>query len=82
MGGGGGPPAQTLIRAAEIGKTEGLNFVYAGNVPGRIGTLENTYCPSCKTLLIERVGFEVLANRLGPDGTCPTCNARLPGVWS
>jgi pyruvate formate lyase activating enzyme len=78
----GWTPAQTLIRAAEIGKTEGLNFVYAGNVPGRIGTLENTYCPSCKTLLIERVGFEVLANRLGPDGTCPKCSARIPGVWS
>ncbi|MBI4735108.1 MAG: radical SAM protein, partial [candidate division NC10 bacterium] len=75
-------PAQTLLRAVEIGKTEGLNFVYAGNVPGRVGTLENTYCPSCKTLLIERIGFQVLANRLGPDGTCPTCTTRIPGVWS
>ena len=78
----GWTPAKTLLRGVEIGKTEGLNYVYAGNVPGRVGTLENTYCPSCKTLLIERVGFEVLANRLGPDGTCPKCTARIPGVWS
>jgi pyruvate formate lyase activating enzyme len=56
--------------------------VYAGNVPGRTGSLENTYCPACKTLLIERVGFQVLANHLKADGACPKCSARIPGVWS
>src|SRR5436309_9345051 len=28
-------PVRTLLRAAEIGKTAGLNFIYAGNLPGR-----------------------------------------------
>jgi pyruvate formate lyase activating enzyme len=78
----GWTPAQTLHRAAQIGQDEGLHFVYAGNIPGRVGSLENTYCPSCKALLIERVGFRVLANHLKDDGACPACGARIPGVWS
>ena len=40
-------PAGTLFRAAEIGKTAGLNFIYAGNLPGRVRNWENTYCPAC-----------------------------------
>jgi len=78
----GWTPAKALMRAAEIGQAEGLNFVYAGNIPGRTGSLENTYCPTCKAPLIERVGFQVRANRLGRDGACPKCRTRIPGVWS
>jgi pyruvate formate lyase activating enzyme len=73
--------AATLTRAAAIGRSEGLHFVYAGNAPGRTGSLENTHCPTCATLLIERVGFRVLANHLAA-GTCPRCHTRIPGVWS
>jgi len=78
----GWTPAKALKRAAEIGQAEGLHFVYAGNIPGRTGSLENTYCPACKAPLIERTGFQVRANRLGPDGACPECRRRIPGVWS
>jgi pyruvate formate lyase activating enzyme len=77
----GRTPVDTLMRAAEIGRTAGLHFVYAGNVPGRT-QLENTYCPQCKTLLVERVGFHVRANRVQPEGTCPDCHAAIPGRWS
>jgi pyruvate formate lyase activating enzyme len=70
----------TLIRAAEIGKTEGLNFVYAGNLPGFVGNWENTYCPSCNDLLVERHGFRVLRMRLTTDN-CPKCSRLIPGVW-
>jgi AmmeMemoRadiSam system radical SAM enzyme len=73
--------ARTLVRAAEIGTMEGLRFVYAGNLPGRLGHWENTYCPGCHSLLVERVGFRVLKNRL-PDGVCPDCRRVIPGVWS
>ncbi len=73
-------PARTLVRAAEIGKEAGLRFVYAGNLPGMTEELENTTCPSCGELLIERVGFRVLANRL-TNGACPACTAPVPGVW-
>jgi len=73
--------AATLIRAAEIGMTEGLRFVYAGNLPGRVGPFENTYCPRCRTLLIERTGYRIVTDRLTPNGVCPTCGAKIPGVW-
>lgn len=74
-------PAETLIRAAEIGRAAGLHFVYAGNVPGGVGNYENTYCPSCNTLLIERRGFVVRKNLL-VNGACPQCSTGIPGVWS
>ncbi|MEN3335964.1 MAG: pyruvate formate lyase activating enzyme [Blastocatellia bacterium] len=71
---------ETLIRAAEIGYAADLKFVYAGNLPGRVGRHENTYCPSCKAMLIERYGFRVLKNRLS-GGACPDCQAKIPGRW-
>src|SRR6185369_10014544 len=70
----------TLLRAAEIGASEGLRFVYAGNIPGHVRNWENTYCPGCGALLVERRGFRVLKNRI-PDGTCPSCARSIPGFW-
>jgi pyruvate formate lyase activating enzyme len=78
----GATPVETLLRAAEIGRAEGLRFVYAGNLPGGVGDLENTYCPSCRSLLVRRWGFRVLENRVSDAGTCPDCAAEIPGVWS
>src|SRR5213594_3836097 len=37
----------TLLRAAAIGRRAGLRHVYAGNLPGHVGDLENTRCPDC-----------------------------------
>jgi pyruvate formate lyase activating enzyme len=71
----------TLLRAAEIGAREGLRFVYAGNLPGRVGRWENTWCPGCGELLIERQGFRVLSNRVA-DGHCPKCARAIPGFWN
>jgi pyruvate formate lyase activating enzyme len=76
----GPTPAATLIRAAEIGTEEGLRYVYAGNLPGRVGPWENTRCPECRATVIERSGFRVVANRLR-DGCCPECGAPIPGRW-
>ena len=70
----------TLLRAAEIGAAEGLRFVYAGNLPGQVGKWENTYCPGCGELLVERYGFRVLRDRV-PDGHCPRCRRLIPGFW-
>jgi pyruvate formate lyase activating enzyme len=74
--------SQTLVRAARIGKAAGLRFVYAGNMPGRTGELENTYCPNCHELLVERVGFHVVAYRLTSRGSCPSCGVAIPGRWA
>jgi pyruvate formate lyase activating enzyme len=73
--------SSALVRAAEIGKNEGLRFVYAGNLAGQLATLENTYCPSCNALLVERHGFRVLSTTI-VDGSCPQCRTAIPGVWS
>ena len=74
-------PAETLVRAARIGHSAGLHFVYAGNSPGQTGDLENTICPRCGNTVIERFGFRVLRNRLSSAGQCPDCGAGVPGIW-
>ncbi len=73
---------ETLLRAAEIGSEAGLRYVYAGNLPGRVGEWEETRCPNCQTALIRRSGFRVLENRLAATGgTCPHCGTGIAGVW-
>ncbi len=73
--------AAALLRAAEIGQEAGLRYVYAGNMPGRVGEYEHTYCPTCRTPVIRRVGYLILEYRLTAQGTCPQCGTRIPGVW-
>ncbi len=73
---------RTLKRAAEIGKAAGLKFVYAGNLPGQVGELESTHCPSCSGLLIQRRGYHILKYRLTPGGACPECQTVIPGRWA
>ncbi len=75
-------PARTLVGAVEVGRAEGLHFVYGGNVAGEVRDLENTYCPSCHALLVERRGFRVLRNELAGDGRCPSCRTAIPGLWT
>ncbi len=72
-------PIETLRRAREIGLEEGLHYVYTGNVPGDEG--ENTYCPTCKKLLIRRYGYAVLENVLKSGGFCPYDGTKIPGIW-
>jgi pyruvate formate lyase activating enzyme len=71
---------ETLLRATEIGRNAGLKFVYAGNLPGRVGDAENTRCPNCRAALVERYGFRVLKNRVR-NGACPGCGTKIPGRW-
>lgn len=72
----------TLWRAAEIGREEGLRYVYAGNRPGAVGNWENTYCPQCGALLVRRWGFRVQENHVTPSGKCPQCGTAIAGIWS
>ena len=73
-------PISTLVRASEIGYQAGLHFVYAGNIPGRVGSFENTYCPGCKALLVERAGYRILQNNLR-GSHCLRCHQEMPGLW-
>ena len=77
----GRTPLETLLRATEIGVEAGLNYVYAGNLPGQTRNWEDTRCPACQTVLIKRRGFMVTANRLS-DGACPECGQKIPGIWA
>jgi pyruvate formate lyase activating enzyme len=74
-------PVKTLERAAAIGRTAGLRYVYAGNRPGEVGDLEDTHCPECHRTLVRRIGFHVLENRITKDSACPDCGAGIPGRW-
>src|SRR5262249_39118226 len=59
----------------------GLRYIYAGNLPGQVGELENTYCPNCDELLIERYGYLITGYYLTSNGSCPSCGTTIPGRW-
>jgi pyruvate formate lyase activating enzyme len=71
----------TITKACEIGREAGLRYCYAGNLPGRVGDWENTRCPNCQELLVERSGFTVHQYRLTDSGQCPKCQAFIAGQW-
>jgi len=73
---------EDLLRAAGIGRQAGLRYIYAGNLPGMIGDLEDTHCPHCGETLISRYGYFIRDYRLTPDGRCPRCAAQIPGRWA
>ncbi len=66
-------PAETLKAAWQIGKQAGLKHVYTGNLPGL--PYEDTFCPSCRTLAIDRTGYSV--SRHDKSGKCPKCGEDL-----
>jgi pyruvate formate lyase activating enzyme len=73
---------EMLAKAAAIGHAAGLRYVYAGNLPGEVGDLENTRCASCGETLIARYGYYIRDYKISPDGRCPACRAAVPGRWS
>jgi pyruvate formate lyase activating enzyme len=72
---------EMLMRAAAIARESGLKYVYAGNIPGRVGDLEDTRCHQCSAVLIERYGYHIRSYRLTPAGACPECGTSIPGRW-
>ena len=74
--------AKDLLRAVQFGRDAGLRFIYAGNMPGRVGDLEDTHCSSCHETLVSRYGYLIRKYNLTPDGACPRCATKVPGRWS
>ena len=74
--------ADMLLAAADIGRRNGLRFVYAGNLPGEVGDLEDTHCSQCHALLVARYGYYIREYHITSDGRCPSCRASVPGRWS
>jgi pyruvate formate lyase activating enzyme len=71
-------PVSVLRKARAIGLNAGLKYVYEGNVPGEGG--ESTYCHSCGILLVRRTGFYLDSVEIR-DSKCPSCGAKIDGVW-
>jgi len=69
----------TLKRAREIALKTGLKYVYVGNIAA--DEQNNTYCPECKSLLIERGYMNVIKNKIKKE-SCFNCGARIAGVWN
>ncbi|MBL5981485.1 hypothetical protein NAAC61_05140 [Petrotoga sp. 8T1HF07.NaAc.6.1] len=63
-----------LERTYELAKKY-LNFVYLGNILS--STYENTYCPDCGTLLIQRKGYDIKIENLNENGECKNCGRKI-----
>jgi pyruvate formate lyase activating enzyme len=71
-------PVSTLEKAREAALAAGLEYVYIGNIPGHAS--ENTFCPKCKKMIIQRTGYMVGEINL-KNGKCRYCGKPIPGIW-
>lgn len=71
-------PVETLEKHHTIAKEEGLRYAYVGNVPGH--PLEHTYCPECKSIAIQRYGFNIGSWNLDDNNCCKKCGYPIPIV--
>lgn len=72
-------PVDILVKAHDIAVKAGIKYVYIGNVPGSDG--QNTFCPECKKILVERRGYRILQNNI-LNGKCKYCQSKISGVWT
>ena len=72
-------PVSTLEKAREVALSTGLEYVYIGNIPGH--EAENTFCPKCKKMIIQRTGYMIGEIHL-KGGKCGYCGKPIPGIWA
>ncbi|MCW3807498.1 AmmeMemoRadiSam system radical SAM enzyme [Plebeiibacterium marinum] len=69
---------EKMEKAFDIAKQTGIKYVYLGNV--RHTSAENTYCPACHQLLIERNGYATrVSGMIGSK--CTKCSNEIYGVF-
>lgn len=73
---------EDLLRAVEIGRQAGLRYIYAGNLPGMVGNLEDTHCHNCGKTLVRRYAYLIEEYGLTPEGCCQYCGVAIPGRWA
>ena len=73
-------PLETIRRARELARKNGLLHVYGGNVR-RMQDWTATHCPQCRALLIEREGFGAELREMDAAGRCKACGRVCEGVW-
>ena len=71
-------PVETLLKAREAAKKEGVHYVYVGNVPGEV--YEDTVCPKCGNAVIRRIGYEITDWNLDSGKHCKKCGEVIPIV--
>lgn len=64
---------KTLELGYNIGKRQGLNYIYIGNIYDT--DMENTYCPKCNTIIVKRLGYNI--TRFDINGYCPRCKEKI-----
>jgi pyruvate formate lyase activating enzyme len=72
-------PVELLKDAVKIAASEGIRYIYTGNVPGN--EISDTKCASCGTILVSRQGYTITGNTI-KNGKCSKCGNPVPGVWS
>lgn len=74
------PTASSLLKeAAKVAGSEGLKYVYTGNIPG--DEVSDTICPSCSNAVVTRVGFRVTSESI-KNGRCGKCGNVIDGIWN
>ncbi|KAJ5074596.1 flavodoxin family protein [Anaeramoeba ignava] len=75
----GRTPLETLKRAYKIGKKQGLNHIYLGNV--RSDKHTSTYCPNCNKMIMKRQRRVLIEMNIS-KGCCKFCGTEVKGIWS
>ncbi len=71
-------PKETLVKARNIAKKIGLEYIYLGNI--LTDKYSNTHCPKCNKTLIERNYFEINNNNI-KNGNCIFCGEKIDGIF-
>jgi pyruvate formate lyase activating enzyme len=71
-------PIETLEAHYRLAKSVGLKYVYLGNVPGH--PWENTYCPECGSVVIEKYGYDITGWNMDEHNRCRACGYPIPIV--
>jgi pyruvate formate lyase activating enzyme len=72
-------PMETLLKIYKVAKEEGILFPYLGNIYH--GEYENTYCPKCRNISIERDNYTVNLKGLNKN-KCSKCGNSLPIIMN
>lgn len=76
-------PESVITKAAKRARESGMKYVYTGNLC--FGREENSVCPKCGNLLVERIRYLLQNNKIRKDsngkGRCPECGEIIPGIW-
>ena len=67
-------PMETLELAKELAQEIGLKYIYIGNVPFADN---NTYCPECNELIVDRSSFNTNEVNLDENNKCPKCGYEI-----